>query len=204
MENISNTSKLSDMASFEIKDTDSAKLLICYLLNKIEKLIESEQLYDIAVGSGIINYFCYNDAIEALLKNETIRIEYNDSGKECYVDTEKGVLCAKNFRTYVPKSLRERIIRTAMKYFARLKIENEVKIDYIELKKGYHVHFRCLDIGDDLLDIKIFAPDLTQAHFLGERIMRNPVGFYAKVVGDALDNEEEEHSFDEFFDEDDI
>lgn len=199
-----NTSKLSDMASFEIRDTDSAKLLICYLLNKIEKLIESEQLYDIAVGSGIINYFCYNDAVESLLKNETIEITYNDSGRECYVDTEKGIIYAQNFRTYVPKSFREKIIRAAMKYFAKLKIENEVKMEYIELKKGYHVHFRCLDVGDDLLDIKIFAPDLAQAHFLGERIMRNPVGFYAKVFENALDNEEEEHHFDDFFDESEI
>ncbi|HAS79023.1 MAG TPA: DUF4364 domain-containing protein, partial [Ruminococcus sp.] len=79
-----NTSKLSDMASFEIRDTDSAKLLICYLLKKMEKLIEAGQLYDIAVGSGIINYFCYNDAIEILLKNETIETVTNDSGRECY------------------------------------------------------------------------------------------------------------------------
>lgn len=199
-----NTSKLSEMASFEIRDTDTAKLLICYLLNKIEKVIESDHLYDIAVGSGIINYFCYNDAIQSLLENETIEIEINDNGKQCYVDTEKGRLCAKTFRTYVPKSFRERIIRTAMKYLTRLKLENEVKIEYIELSKGYHVHLRCLDIGDDLLDMKIYAPNLTQAHFLGERIMRNPVGFYAKVVSSALDNEEEEHNFGEFFDEDEI
>jgi hypothetical protein len=199
-----NTSKLSEMASFEVKDTDSAKLLICYLLYKIEKLIEAQQLYDIAVGSGIINYFCYNDAIESLLKNETITIEKNDGGRECYINTDKGIVYAKNFRTYVPKSMREKIIRTAMKYLAKIKIENEVKIEYIPLEKGYHVHFRCLDIGDDLLDMKIFAPDLTQAHFLGERIMRNPAGLYAKIVSSALDNEEEEHNYYEFFDENDI
>lgn len=203
MEN-ENTSKLSEMASFEVKDTDSAKLLICYLLYKIEKLIESEQLYDIAVGSGIINYFCYNDAIEALLKNETIAEEFNDSGKLCYVDTEKGIIYARTFKTYVPKSKRERIIKTAMKYLAKIKIDNEVKVEYIKLSKGYHVHFRCLDIGEDLLDMKIFAPDLTQAHFLGERIMRNPVGFYAKIVSAALDNEEDELNYYEFFDENDI
>ncbi len=199
-----NTSKLSQMASFEIKDTDSAKLLICYLLNKIEKVIEAEHLYDIAVTSGIINYFCYTDAINSLLENETIKIEINESGRECYLDTEKGILFAKEFRSYVPKSLRERIIRTAMKYLTKIKLDNEVKINYIELEKGYHVHFRCLDIGEDLLDIKIFAPNHTQARFLGERIMRNPVGFYAKVVSAALDNEEEEHNFDDFFEEDEI
>ncbi len=199
-----NTSKLSDMASFELKDTELAKLLICYLLNKIEKVIETEHLYDISVGSGIINYFCYNDAVNSLLENETIKIETNDSGNKCYVNTEKGILFAKNFKSYVQKSLREKIVRTAMKYLTKIKLDNEVKINYIELEKGYHVHFRCLDIGDDLLDIKIFTPNLTQANFLGERIMKNPVGFYAKVVSAALDNEEEEHSLEEFLDEDDI
>ena len=49
---------------------------------------------------------------------------------------------------------------------------------------------RCLDVDCDLMDLKIYAPDMTQAKLLGERIMLNPAGFYGKVIDLALSNEE--------------
>ena len=66
-----------------------------------------------------------------------------------------------------------------------------MKIDYIPLKKGFYVHVRCLDVQDDLLDLKLFAPDDTQAKFLGEQIMLNPAGFYGKILDAAFSNQEE-------------
>ena len=52
------------------------------------------------------------------------------------------------------------------------------------------MHVRCLDVDCDLMDLKIYAPDMTQAKLLGERIMLNPAGFYGKVIDLALSNEE--------------
>lgn len=79
-----------------------------------------------------------------------------------------------------------------------LKYESEVKIEYIELDKGYYVHCRCLDIGDDLLDLKLFAPDRTQAEMIGNKIMLNPTGFYSKILSFALENKEEEFNPDDY------
>ena len=87
---------------------------------------------------------------------------------------------------------RDKIVQAALKYFAKIKYESEVKIDYIELKKGYYVYCRCLDIGDDLMDLKLYAPDLSQAKLLGKNIMLNPTGFYSKIINFALNNKEEE------------
>ena len=36
--------KLSEMASFELKDVNTVSILICYLLHRIDKPIEAEQL----------------------------------------------------------------------------------------------------------------------------------------------------------------
>lgn len=72
-----------------------------------------------------------------------------------------------------------------------------MKLEYIPLKKGYYVHVRCLDRECDLLDLKLYAPDLTQAKFLGEQIMKNPAGFYGKILEAAFSNEEAELSIPE-------
>ena len=46
--------------------------------------------------------------------------------------------------------------------------------------------------------MKLFAPDKTQAEMIGKNIMKNPTGFYSKVLNIALNNEEE------IFDPDDL
>ena len=71
-------SKITEMADTDIKDVYTLNILLCYVLYKVDMPVETEQLYEIAVGSEIISYFFYQDSIDYLLKNESIRIEKND------------------------------------------------------------------------------------------------------------------------------
>lgn len=191
-----NYSKMSEFASTELRDVQTVKILICYILYRLHKPIESEQLYDIAVSTEIINYFFYQDAIDYLITNDSITVSEEDN-KKIFTLTQKGLDCAKTLRGYVPKSYRDRIVTAALKYFARLKYESEVKIEYIKLDNGYYVQCRCLDVKEDLMDLKLYAPDLGQAELLGKNIMKNPVGFYSKILELALNNQEEEFNPDD-------
>ena len=51
---------------------------------------------------------------------------------------------------------------------------------------------RYLDLQSDLMDLKLYAPDLKQAKYLGTQIMRNPANFYGKVLEAVFSNQEEE------------
>ena len=64
-----NIFKMSKSADTEIKDTGMSNILICYLLHKLGRPVETEQLYEIAVGNEIISYFFYQESIDYLLKN---------------------------------------------------------------------------------------------------------------------------------------
>ena len=79
----------------------------------------------------------------------------------------------------------------ALRYFARIKYEQEIKIEYIPLENGVYTHIRCLDVKNDLMDLKLYAPDMGQAKLIGEKVMLNPAGFYGKVIELALSNEED-------------
>ncbi len=184
-----NILKMAELADTEIKDVPTINILLCYLLYKINKPIETEQLYEIAIGTEIINFFYYQDSIDYLLKNTLISV-MEDNGKEFYILQPKGVECAKRLKNYAPKSYRDKLVLAALRYFARIKAENEMKIEYIPLENGYYTRVRCLDKDCDLMDLKLYAPDLTQAKLLGEKIMLNPAGFYGKIVELALSNEE--------------
>lgn len=188
-----NLLKMSKMATPPIMDSHTANILICYLLYRIAKPVRASHLYDIAVGSEIINYFTYQESLDYLLKNGSVRLKRCADSIELYELLEPGVRTAKELRNYVGKAYRDKMVSAALHYFARIKRENEVKIDYIPLKKGYYVHVRCLDVQDDLLDLKLYAPDYTQAKFLGEQIMLNPAGFYGKILDAAFSNQEEHY-----------
>ncbi|MCQ2469071.1 MAG: DUF4364 family protein [Ruminococcus sp.] len=185
-----NIKKMAERADTEIRDVPTLNILICYLLYKIDKPIETEQLYEIAIGTGIVNYFYYQDSIDYLLTNGLISIQKDSALNDCYVLEQKGMTCAKELKIYAPKSYRDKLVLAALKYYARRKYEKELKIEYIPAEKGYYARIRCLDTNFDLMDLKLYAPDLTQAKLIGEKVMLNPAGFYSKIIDLALSNEE--------------
>ena len=187
-----NIFKMSEKADTEIKDVPTLNILICYLIYKIGKPVGVEHLYDIVINTGVINYFYYQDSIDYLLTNGLITEEQDDKGVNCYVLQPKGTVCAKELKKYAPKAYRDKLVLAALRYFARLKYEQEIKIEYIPLESGgVYTRVRCLDAKNDLMDLKLFAPDMGQAKLIGEKIMLNPAGFYGKVIELALSNEED-------------
>lgn len=184
-----NIFKMAELADTEIKDVPTINILLCYLLYKINRPIETEQLYEIAIGTETINYFYYQDSIDYLTRNSLISM-INEDGKKFFKLETKGYECARRLKGYAPKSYRDRLVLAAMRYFARIKAEHEVQIEYIPVENGCYARIRCLDKDCDLMDLRLYAPDITQAKLIGEKIMLNPAGFYGKIVDIALSNKE--------------
>ena len=149
------------------------------------------------MGNEIINYFLYQESITNLIHQNLIQVIPDKQNVPAFQLTDRGREYARQLKEYVSKPYRNKLVSAAFRYFAKIKRENEVKLEYIPLKKGYYVHVRCLDRECDLLDLKLYAPDLTQAKFLGEQIMKNPAGFYGKILEAAFSNEEAELSIPE-------
>ena len=150
-----------------------------------------ETRYEIAVETEIINYFFYQESITYLQKNGSLQLKQDENGQDWYSLTKVGEECAKELKEYVAKPYRDKIISEAKQYFIREKRREEVKISYLPLKKGYHVQVRYLDLQSDLMDLKLYAPDMKQAKYLGTQIMRNPANFYGKVLEAVFSNKEE-------------
>lgn len=174
-----------------LNDTYAVKILICYFLRQINRHITPDQLAEIATDDGIVNYFVFSDAMNQLLEAGTVILEESD-GEEFYALTELAKFGADDFKNMVPKKFRERILAAGLKFFAKLKNENDVKISVSEQEMGYQVNVTCTDGRLTLMDLKLYAPDREQAQLLGDKIMQNPADFYAKVLDFALENEEYE------------
>ncbi len=186
-----NIFKMAEMADTEIQDVPTLNILICYLLKKIEKPVNTEHLYDILITTGLVNYFSYQESIGFLLENALINIKTDNTGADCYTLTPKGIACAKELKKYAPKSYRDNLVLAALRYFARIRMEQEVNVEYTETENGCYVRVRCYDTENDLMDFKLFAPDRAQAQLIGDRIMLNPANFYSKIIELVLSNEED-------------
>ena len=172
-----------------LTDTYAVKILICYFLRQINRPITPLQLTEIATDDGIVNYFVFTEAMNQLLEAKTITIEEQD-GEECYVLSELAKLGADDFKRMVPKSFRDKILGSGLRFFAKLKNENDVKISITEQDKGCSVGVHITDGPLMLMDLKLYAPDREQAELLRDKIEKNPADFYGKVLDFALDNED--------------
>ena len=65
----------SNFADPEMTTVHSVKILLCYLLTKLDRPVAEEQLLEIAEDSGVINYFYLSEAIEDLLKTGAVSAE---------------------------------------------------------------------------------------------------------------------------------
>ena len=53
-------------------DQYEVKILLAYFLYQIDRPVTPNQLTEIATGDGIVNYFLFSEAVNEMLKNETI------------------------------------------------------------------------------------------------------------------------------------
>lgn len=175
-----------------LSETYEAKILLCYLLRHVPSPLTYKQLLEAATQDDLINYFLFSDALKSLLSNGQIAVLPHEDGDDRYVLTEEGGQGADQFQTYVPRALRDRIVEAAVRMLARIRREREVICELIPLEDGFHVHCRLLDLGSDLLDVKIFAPDKPQADLIRRKLLGNPSAFYGKLMDFCLENSAEE------------
>ncbi len=186
---------MNEFNNIEMYSAHDVKVMLCYLLDKLKNPVTEEQLYEIVQESEIINYFYYTEAMGDLLKNESVvRVERNG---EIYIEaTEKGKYGAEYFNDSIPYYFRKKLLKTAMYYFARLKRESEADIEITEVANGCEVNCRIKDTNFDLMRISLYAPDYDQAKVIKDKILLNPTDFYSRIIGFALENEEEQIKID--------
>ena len=167
--NDENLLRLSELADRSINDLETANILLCYLLYRVEEPVEEEMLYDIAVTGGIINYFTFQEAMQSLLKAGSVERIQTGAGEKMLRVTPTGKACAR----------RRRNARNA-------------QISYEMLEHGCHLHVTLTDRDLTLLDLKLFTPDREQAEQCGEQILADPSALYHDIIQAVMRQHEEE------------
>lgn len=175
---------------FNPREVYEVKLLIAYFLNQIDRPCTPQQLLEIFTGEGITDYFLYTEALKEMLDTGTIVAEEKDGVRQ-YLLSDKGHAGAESFKRLVPKSVRDRILSSGLRLFARLKTEQSVKTEIIEQDNDYYVSCTVRDNGTELMELRLFAPDKEQAEHIRRRIMANPSEIYGRILDYVVCAEDE-------------
>lgn len=186
----------------EISSVHDVKILLCYIMERLDRPVTAEQLAAILDDSGVISYFYFTDALEELIENGSLDAQEisSDNGgiTRKLTLTEKGRLGSEYFNRYIHITFRRKLLRAAFSFFARLDREAACSCETEECDKGFKVSFTLDDGSCRLLDMSVYAPDKEQAEYISQRIKANPAEAYKKILGYLLDNPNEEQDIDKY------
>lgn len=167
-----------------IRDPYLVKILICYLLQRLEHPVTEEQLVEILTEEATVNYFLLSATFAELKKLGHVQLQ----GKG-YVLTELGRDTAEKLAGELPVTLRERVLRNAGELAGRHRRDDETSVRIVENTDGFRVDFSFHDAELEFMKLSLYAPDREQAEQLRASLLRQYQELYTDLLGRLLGSE---------------
>lgn len=164
-----------------LRSKSEIKLLVCYIICKIDNGISRNQLNEILTGEGLANYFEANEALAEVVKTGNVLIEYEDD-EEILFPTDLGKANTAELENELPYTVKETALNAAIEMKTILRRQQENKIEVAPHGDGYDVTLSIMDNEDKLLSVTLFVADSAQADYVKEKFLQDPVKMYSTIV----------------------
>ncbi|MEG0978514.1 MAG: DUF4364 family protein, partial [Oscillospiraceae bacterium] len=168
-----------------LRNQNEIKILVCYMLKTLKSKITKQQLNEVMQGQGIANYFEVNQAISELLSQGSIDCDYIDDDEVLSV-TDRGRQVVLELERDLPRSVREKAIKTAIKILTIAKNERENKIEITPLENGCHITFTMEDKQDVMMKLTIYVADTAQAETVKKNFLEDPTRVYSSILSSLM------------------
>lgn len=160
-----------------LRTRNEIKILIGFLLSRLDTPLTREQLDEVICGEELANYFEMSQALGELADNGNLIIK--DNG---LFITEKGKNNSETLEHDIPFTVREKALNAAVRLQTRLRRERENRIQIDRLEKGCNVTVSVVDSDDEIMSVKLFVGDYEQALAVKEKFLEDPVRIYSNIV----------------------
>ena len=181
METMENYSFSEGVAPGGLRNRADIKLLICYLLKTLGNSLTRTQINEILQEYRIANYFEINGALSELISAGSVTTNLVNGDEEITL-SGKTEYQVRLIEKDLPKTIREKAVKSALKLLERERIERESKVDVIPLDHGYHVQFTVCDMDTELLKITIYVADESQIEIAKRNFYNNAITIYSDVI----------------------
>lgn len=164
-----------------LREKAEIKLLVCYLLKKMDQPLTRTTINEILQENGIANYFEVNQAISELVKAEKIVCTLNEND-EVFEITPRAMYDVAQIEKSLPRAIREKAVSAAIKILTRERIKRESRVEVTELEHGFHVTFTVVDVDTELLKLTVYAAGRSQVELVKRNFYDNAVSIYSDII----------------------
>lgn len=160
----------------------SNKLLILYVLDKINMDLTNSQITQVVLETEIMNYFSLQQFLAQLMESNFLAT-YKDSGKEYYSITKKGIEILQYFLSRISENTTLKIDEYLLNNKNNLLSDTQVKSSFI--KQSDHefiVNLRVIENQSNLIDLNLNVSSEKQAQIICNNWNENASYMYAEII----------------------
>ncbi len=175
-------------------DNTNCKLILLYVLDKIEIPLERDLLLSICYFDN--KWLLYHEATESISQLESVNFIHSDvSNKQIFYSiTPTGRQCLASFYTRIDNSVRESISKYAKENRLNLRKKQELFRDYYQNEDGtYTIALKVFEskrgkaLDKALLEMKLVVDEKEQARYVYENWCDKAAKIYEMLLDNLID-----------------
>ena len=162
------------------------KLIILYMLNKVDFPLTNGQISEFILDKGYTNYFTLQQAISEMVEAGFIH-EETTHNRTLYHLTEEGLDTIHYFKKNISPAIQDDINTFLNEKSYDLKNEVSIRADYYQNKKSdYSVRCQILENKTPLIDLTLTVPSVEEATTIANKWNTKNQEIYALIMANLL------------------
>ena len=160
----------------------SHKLLILYILDKINMDLTNSQITQVVLETEMMNYFSLQQFLSQLMESKFLTT-YKESHREYYSLTQKGLEILEYFLSRISEDVTKKIDEYISLNKKSLLSDTEVKSSFIQQNDNeFIVNLRVIENQSNLIDLNLNVSSEKQAQKICNNWKRNASYMYAEII----------------------
>ncbi|RDY24410.1 DUF4364 family protein [Romboutsia maritimum] len=158
------------------------KLLILYILNKINMDLTNSQITQVVLETEMMNYFSLQQLLSQLMESKFLTT-YKNSDREYCSLTQKGLETLEYFLSRIPVGVTKKIDEYIVLNKENLLADTQVKSSFVKQSDTeFIVNLRVIENQSNLIDLNLNVSSEKQAKLICNNWKNNASYMYAEVI----------------------
>ena len=158
------------------------KLLILYVLEETNMDLTNSQITQVILETEVMNYFSLQQFLSQLMEDNFLKI-YEDSNKEYYTLTKKGIDTLEYFLSRIPDQIKEKLDEYIRLNKENLLADTQVKSSFVKQSDNeFIVNLRVIENQSNLIDLNLNVSSEKQAKLICDNWKKNASYMYAEII----------------------
>jgi len=160
------------------------KVLILYILNKIDRPVNNDELLQLVLSIKDMNYFYFQQFLLDLMENKYIEMyEENSFSEQIYRLTDSGKEALELTKDLIPGIVKLKIDSTIKGELQDIEEEISIISEFTpEDDGGFIVTCKVVEHNKTIFEVSTFAASREQAKFISDNWKENAVDIYPSII----------------------